>query len=676
MCRHRRFSRQLGAFQRRGVNMSPFMSTVLVAGTAMILVPSLALGQVRAAPSQGRNAVVSGPVAVSSAEPGSVKLLPGGTAEVEIKGSFLDRSGLKAKVLKGGSNTNAIRASFTGNQGNKATLKLVADDRAQIGDYEVVLKDGGKTAAVPLVLKVTAPMVVRLAATPQVMEPSSTRAPAVTPAAGAGQASELPSSRKPGGSLISEGVIGPAAPRTPSRVEPKAKIGPATSRGKDKVVATRTFGTRIPEQKVAAASAAGKDQVVKADPMWSNMHLEAKKFSGDFTEWSPEGFMEGPRFTVTFRWRSDWESIEFAKVEISDKPFPLPGLETEYDALSIRFAGDSAGKGKNIRFNVDFRSVASLTPDKEMKFYVRVRGWQYAREGSPAKHVGRPSRQVAITYAPPGDSTVFTTKGLYPEIWTPMQIRVSAGPLKIITADEPEDEEPWVILAILYADGTTIDLLKMGLASVRVHSTSGAHGNVWNDGDLDSGDNPHLLEGPWSASILPLGLEILELMESVDSWRDNAPSHVTLMDNTFIVVAGIAMEEDATSDSDATSIKNTIINSLTSEVNKAVKMIDLGIGSTPEDLQNQLEQEMGTVMANVMNAVQNQISDIVYDKIMTLPFTLHELIDADNFVGVAVGKASYSQILNGGGSVGTTLDFNSCGDCDAHYKLPITFRKM
>jgi len=428
-------------------------------------------------------------------------------------------------------------------------------------------------------------------------------------------------------------------------VKPKPQAAPG---GKTPVIKPKAGQKPVPRDEPSGESKAMK---FKGGLTISPITLMVKLLSGDFEKWGTEWKDTAPQ-NLQFRWKTSEVGSPVQSIwEISKSPAfdnPIKGI-----------AGITPAQGRYQHFSIDFKKIQSYA--KSDTFYVRV---------APPSDEFTPSLPVKVSIIEPGPVTFFSTKGLHPELWNPVPIRVNVGNLHIVRADEDDDEEPYIIMMIIYADGTSIDLLNMGNSSIRMHSTHKTHGNVWSDGDLGTGDNPGILEGPWDTTILPVGLNALELIES--NRQTQAPSYEVFLNNTFVAVLVVAMEEDATATGDADSIKNTLETSLRNEINSAIRGMNVNLDTDPSDIQGQF---LG-VVDKVMKTIQSKIGEIAKNNLLMLPFSIGELTDPDDKVGTRYQLINYQQIINAGASgVKIPMDFNSCDGCDAHYSLQVTVSK-
>ena len=386
--------------------------------------------------------------------------------------------------------------------------------------------------------------------------------------------------------------------------------------------------------------------------------LSAKMFGGDFTKWVTDHKENTPE-VVRFRWKT----LKGANAEPFSFKWQVSTTSSFKKIIKEGSAGMVPESGEYQYFSIDFKKIAPpyTVP---VTFYVRT------VPGAESK-LYTSSLPVTVTIIEAGEGTFFSTKGLYPELWNPVSIRISLNNFKIIQADEPGDEEPYIIAVAIYVDGTTIDLLKIGTSSIRIDATKQTHGNVRSTG-IPGVWGLKVWEGPWNRTILPIGLEALDLAEKI--YKQKAPSKELFLNNTFVIVLAAAMEEDASATSDINSLKNTFVGTLQKELNRAIKSIEVTLATSPSEIQGQVKDQFEVIIKNIENAMKNKIIEIVKGKLLTLPFSLGQLVDPDNFVGADYGMITLKQLMDQG-TVNIPMDFNSCGDCDAHYKLTVSVKK-
>jgi hypothetical protein len=422
--------------------------------------------------------------------------------------------------------------------------------------------------------------------------------------------------------------------------------------------------------------------------------LEVQLLSGEFTKWGQALTVNAPR-TVRFRWSTKRTDAAYARWEVSDKPFPPPSQTPKPPVLAEGWAGAAPEKGKVTTFNINFSQFAPASPPaKAKKYYVRIRPVKKKPSGSavsagPAQvttqkatpiFAGPASPSAIVTYTKPGPDTIFTTKGLQPELWRPMPIVINLATLEIVKADEEDDEEPYLMVVVVYADGTTIDAMKLGTSTVRIDSSKKTHENVpHKDGDLGSGDTVVIPDstGRFSRSILPIGLNFLEFIEAIDEFKDKRPDPEVLLANTYVGILVIAMEEDATTTDAANAGRKALVNGIGNELNKIIQEVQLDLKKTPpvdfQQILNQLTSAQEKIMDDVVSAVKDETLVDGWWTPFLAPFVLAQAVDPDDNVGAAFRLVSYKQIRDAGpGSVQLTIDLKGNGP---HYRVKGSVRK-
>jgi len=199
----------------------------------------------------------------------------------------------------------------------------------------------------------------------------------------------------------------------------------------------------------------------------------------------------------------------------------------------------------------------------------------------------------------------------------------------VVQADEEDDEEPYLMVAVIYADGTTIDISHPGTSTIRMDHTHQTHGNVPTPyDDLGSGDTV-ALGFSWERSILPVGLQFADL---------GAVSDTTLTTNTNVYILVVAMEEDALNTSAVTAGWSAACNVLQSELNQIAQTLDLATA---------LNGGPDIDMAALQQKVQDAAEKTTKAKIMTGDiFPLDDAVDPDDFVGWGIYRISYETLRN------------------------------
>lgn len=360
----------------------------------------------------------------------------------------------------------------------------------------------------------------------------------------------------------------------------------------------------------------------------SNTQLDVKQFSGEFQQWTKTLTIDS-RPTLTFRWSTTEPRAALGSWVISDQTPGSRGAKVVATGTLARVPS----KGQSDLFQVDFASFLPQTASGARSYWVVV----VAKDGQQ-NELGKPSVPVKVTYTAPASAVTFTTKGLDPQLFVPMPVVVDLQSLNVINADEDgEGDEPYLLVAVIYADGTTINPADFPNSSIRIDSAQAVHNNVPHKNHYG---NP-LKSNTWAAvpdatgrfekTILPIGLEFVDVA---------GPE--LLKNSTRIWILVVAMEEDGTSDKAAMAARNALINGLQKEVNAAVRSMQLGQVSAAPDIaaiQARLQTEvLGAAKAETFSFMDPANAMLALD----------DVIDPDDLVGVAVAHISYNQILKAG----------------------------
>lgn len=395
--------------------------------------------------------------------------------------------------------------------------------------------------------------------------------------------------------------------------------------------------------------------------------LEVQQLSKDFETWGKTKTITQP-LMQPFRWKVIGKSVKSGRWQLSKQPFKLtdPVLNPS-GLLAQGYAGEAPKQGHVRWFKIDLSKYLPSQPQSDQKYYVRMVGLDQSKQP-----VGIGSLPVTITHTQPNEPTKFYTKGLHPELWKPLPIVVNMHHLKIVKASEEDDEEPYLLAAVVYADGTTIDPLNFPGSSVRIDSPTKTHENLPQyNGDLGTGDTVFIPKniGRFEKSILPIGLDALDLLEHVN-WKE-AFDYKLLTKNTPVAVLVIALEEDATSTSAANAARNALIKGMRQELNKIVrnlKISDLKKKGAAKKLVNSVWSVKDKIQDKALDAAKKKtMEDLWVLFTPAFPLKLAEIADPDDLVGVGVAMFNYEDIKNAGkAGMSFKMDFNNG---DAHYEL-------
>jgi hypothetical protein len=284
--------------------------------------------------------------------------------------------------------------------------------------------------------------------------------------------------------------------------------------------------------------------------------LEVKEFSGDFERWAPSRVLESAA-SVTFRWNTLQQGVASTIYQVTETPggfgdsatSPTPSL------VAIGSAGPVPTQGQFTQFTISFAAFAPKSPPKSPKlYYVRIVTRNAQREGVP-------SSQVTITYQDTTNQTTDFSGIPAPPPPTPMYIETKLESFIVNGANEGErSDEPYLFVAVVYLDGTTIMPWDLAHSKVRIDSPYQTHGNILGasadaDGDIPNPGTgvPYLIPeatGRFQKGILPIaGLhrfpQILALPNSLKGLAQTQ-AQTLAKDLSMVAVLVVALEEDNT----------------------------------------------------------------------------------------------------------------------------------
>jgi hypothetical protein len=176
-------------------------------------------------------------------------------------------------------------------------------------------------------------------------------------------------------------------------------------------------------------------------------------------------------------------------------------------------------------------------------------------------------------------------------------------------------DEPYLFVAALYADGTTIRVADISGATVRLQSPSRTHGNLGRTG-VDGGD---------SFAVPPGTGRFLTTIRPIDTGG--------LADGRRLARVGvvvIAMEEDATPDSAADAGRRALVEGLQRELNAAVRSLR--------------EPDVEALRSRLADKIREAVTEESLRSISGI----FSLADPDDYIGAAWGMWSYQEIEDAG----------------------------
>lgn len=195
-------------------------------------------------------------------------------------------------------------------------------------------------------------------------------------------------------------------------------------------------------------------------------------------------------------------------------------------------------------------------------------------------------------------------------------------------------DEPYLFVAAIYADGTTIQLSNLANARVRIQSPSKTHGNLGRK-NVKAGNRFAIppSTGRFSTNILPIG---------------GLPENIA-KEKSMVGLIVIAMEEDATPTKAANAGGQALVKVLQKELDQAIRTI-----SSPDV--NLLKTRIASAMRQAIK--QESLRSIS---------GIFSVVDPDDYIGADFAMWSYQQIQNAGSAgLPINMHFKKSG---VHYQV-------
>jgi hypothetical protein len=381
-------------------------------------------------------------------------------------------------------------------------------------------------------------------------------------------------------------------------------------------------------------------------PPVTKTRIEVKQFSGDFEQWQKSLIINSAE-KVTFRYSTDEPAATSAIWQVSDKPFSSAPQITAAQAphvIASGALGQVPAKGHVSLFDINFALFAPKTPPTSPKSY-----WVFiVTKNAQQQPVGLPSVPAKIVYhkstQPPTDLS-----GIPGDKPVPMPIEISLSSFTVnITNEGSGDDDPYLFVVAVYADGTTVKPLDLAHSSVRIDSPSKTHNNLGMDAFSDDPKTGKAYSIPSSVGHFEKG--ILPLSGGLSMQMARNLSRVAIL--------VITMDEDNTSDSAANAGRKALVDNLQKELNAAIRSLK------PPDIPAIQEK----ITAKVVSAVKKETL-----KDWWTPWGLFDAADPDDFIGSDFATFSYAQILNAGAKgLPIMLD---CKSSEGSYTINGTIRE-
>ena len=420
------------------------------------------------------------------------------------------------------------------------------------------------------------------------------------------------------------------------------------------------------------------ERVSQGNLQKSKTSLEALVQKGPDSEAWENSLVNTNPTKVFFRWNTEYKQVGQAEWEVSEDVLNWKVIARGNAKISVN--------KKQGNFSVDFKSIVGEKAHRPLQYYIRIvtyKSQQRAAANKPStqglkrmsddrmvreatktekrkikirEKAGLPSPVLSLTYVSPGDMTTFSSHGLNPALLTAMPIEISLDTLKI--KGEGGDEDPYLIVVAMFADGTTIipeldfttKTIRFTNSSVRLRSPTKTHGNVAGD-NVDVVvlfDIPPATENI-KTTIRPIGAQFLNQIELSEAQLRE------LRQNTLVGLLVIGMEEDALPSTEVINeTRSDILNTLQNELDNLVQGVSVDI-LNPTQLPNLVRSAIKIardLQERLLDRAMDRGLDEFAEKLIFLGFptiiVVPGAINADDYIGSRIAVFSYEDILNAG----------------------------
>lgn len=375
-------------------------------------------------------------------------------------------------------------------------------------------------------------------------------------------------------------------------------------------------------------------------------NLEIELFSGDFAQWSSatqEGFIENPT-SKRLSWKNLRSDLSSAQWRVHEgAPADQGGKFVAQGAI-----GTVPAKDQSKVFNINFSNfLPGYPPSKDYNYYVQVIGKTSGNNEVTA------SQALLVRYNKPSqDGTTFTDEGLGLDVKgankelyanSPMPVEIRLETLAVGQTNEDDADEPYLIVAAIAVDGTTINVLDFSSSTVRTFKSAGAHGNVPEVEGYGTVQIP-TSTGRFKFKIDPLGKDFL-----ADFPDPGAQMGKIMRSQTKIYLLVVAMEEDNATDAAANAARQAFFDQLQIELDKVVQsinLVDLKEGKTPQIDVGAITQR---VQDAAIDAALNKSLDPAnswWAPVFMPVTTLMQAANPDDFVGATMVEFSFGELLD------------------------------
>ena len=392
---------------------------------------------------------------------------------------------------------------------------------------------------------------------------------------------------------------------------------------------------------------------------------------------------------LRFRWITLYTGVGYAIWQASDSPFPTSGKPR---LIASGDAGKAPAKGKAQYFYIDFKKIVKNEKRRPLNYYVRV--VTYAKEKAQLKKnlttkkkgltvktsttgkttgrgtlqkessrdkvmvkktIGNPSSSAKVSIISSSSDTRFTFPGLHPELYNKMRIHIDLNSLKILGTGG--DEDPYLLIAVIYADGTTIvpffdwttrnAIYFSPRPTVRIDSPTKTHENVPGG---DPGDKLTIpaSTGHFEKVIKPIGRRLAGQL-GLSSKQEKG-----LREATQVAIVVIGFEEDAVPSTEVVNeSREKFVKRLGEELNGIIPLrIPIKKGGAPK-----LPNLAGSV-SDIKEKLREELTDFakaegLKEVLLRIGLAVHwylspGALNADDYIGHALALFSYQQIMDAG----------------------------
>ena len=263
-----------------------------------------------------------------------------------------------------------------------------------------------------------------------------------------------------------------------------------------------------------------------------------------------------------------------------------------------------------------------------------------------------------LPYASRPSGTEFTLLGLRPELLHTMPIAIDLQTLRV---EGDSDVEPYLLVAAIFADGTTIQpqlnvveqQVEFPDSRVRVVGAPRTHGNIAGDNDMDAGQTVSIPTdtGHFETTLHPIGLELANQFNLSDNQKQD------LRANTQIGILVVGLEEDAVPSTETIDeVRDLLLSEIQTEFDAIVRNVVVNAANPSQlpDLTAAVQEVQGELVSRIENAaVAKSIAELAgYLTIPAAPLLglIPGVLNADDFVGADVFIISYQDLLEAGES--------------------------